>query len=198
LASVCVNLDIKQAIMKFFVFVLMLFPLMAYGQEAKLEVSVSRDTVLMGNEVKVVYTAYNVEGEFVAPKLTGLSVSQGPMTSSSYVFSNGASSRQVSYTYYLKPEKEGKATIGPAGFKNDNQNLQTSELKIFVKANPKGIKESPDGQARERNPGDVFGDMGDIFKQFPRIEDIFKDRQDKQAPPQRDSTEKYKFKTEKL
>lgn len=174
-------------------------PFLIFAQDPKLEVTVSRDTVLMGNQVKITFTAYNADGEFVEPKLNGLKVSNGPFTSSSYTFSNGQSSRQISYTYYLTPAREGVVTVGKASIKSGDKELTTYEITLFAKDNPDNIKESADGEQSARNPDDVFGDMGDIFKGFPRIEDIFKNRGEQEKPKeQQQEKDKYKFKTEKL
>ena len=174
-------------------------PFLIFAQDPKLEVTVSRDTVLMGNQVKITFTAYNADGEFVEPKLNGLRVSNGPFTSSSYTFSNGQSSRQISYTYYLTPAREGVVTVGKASIKSGDKELTTYEITLFAKDNPDNIKESADGEQSARNPDDVFGDMGDIFKGFPRIEDIFKNRGEQEKPKEQQQVkDKYKFKTEKL
>lgn len=177
---------------------LLALPVLIYAQEPRLEVTVSRDTILMGNQVKITFTAVNTEGEFIEPELNGLKVANGPFTASSYTFANGQSSRQVSYTYYLSPEREGVVTVGKASIKSAEKELTTYEITLFVKDNPDNIRESPEGEQRSRGPEDIFGDMGDIFKNFPSIEDIFKGRGEKEKPKEDDSQNEYKFKTEKL
>lgn len=171
-------------------------PLSLMAQEASLSVKVSRDTVLMDNQVMVTFTANNTSGDFIEPELHGLKVVSGPFTSSSYVFSNGNSSRTITYTYYLEPEHEGVVTIGKAKVKNDNHELSTSEITLYAKANPKGIKQSPDG-GKEKTDHDQA--MGDFWNKFPSFDDFFKDPTPAQkTPPREPAKEKYKFKTEKL
>jgi hypothetical protein len=71
------------------------------GQNEMLEVQVSRDSVYIGNQVKVSFIASNVSGQFTAPEFKDFELVSGPNTSSSYSFVNGEVNRKTTYTYLL-------------------------------------------------------------------------------------------------
>jgi hypothetical protein len=150
----------------------------------------------MNNQVIVTFTANNSVGEFAEPELHGLKVVSGPFTSSSYVFSNGNSSRTITYTYYLEPLQTGVVTIGKAKMGSGKEALSTAEITLYAKANPDGIKQSPDGSKDKNEPQQS---MDSFWNKFPSIDDFFAQQQTpKQNVPPAPAKEKYKFKTEKL
>jgi len=168
-----------------------------YSQDAMLEVQVSKDSVYYGNQVKVTFIASNVSGSFIAPEFEGFQIINGPFTSSSYSFINGTESRKTTYVYVLEPLKIGKLKIGKASFKGNGKDLSSSEIQIFVKANPDGIQEAPDKNGQDRSINDMFegfGNMNDFFNmpEMQQFEIKPKEVKPKQAKPT------YKFKTEKI
>jgi hypothetical protein len=173
------------------------FAVSIFAQDAMLEVQVSKDSVYYGNQVKVTFVASNVSGSFNAPDFEGFEIINGPFTSSSYSFINGSESRKTTYAYVLEPITTGKLKIGKASFKGSGQELSTSEISIFVKANPNGIKEAPDKSGQERSFGDMFegfGSMDDFFN-MPEMRQY--EIKPKENPPAK-KAKTYKFKTEKI
>jgi len=169
-----------------------------YAQDEMLEVQVSRDSVFLGNQVRVSFIANNVSGKFTAPDFKGFDLVSGPNTSSSYSFMNGEESRKTTYTYLLQPLKAGVATIGKAGFETANGTLYTNEIKIFVKENPTGIREDADKNSAKNKITDLFGDFGnmnDFFFGTPDWSDFGFPSTPATPPPPKKT---YKFKTEKL
>ena len=168
-----------------------------YAQEPMLEVQVSKDSVYYGNQVKVTFIASNVSGSFNAPDFDGFQIVNGPFTSSSYSFINGSESRKTTYVYVLEPVKIGKLKIGKASFKGSDKELSSSEIKIFVKANPDGIREPADKNGQERSLSDMFegfGSMNDFFN-MPEMQQF--EIKPKESKPKKEKPT-YKFKTEKI
>jgi len=113
------------------------------GQDINLKVEVSSDSVLVGNYIEVRFTIENGGGDFEAPQFEGFDVMSGPNTSSSFSMINGSKvSQEASYTYLIRPVKEGQLYIEPAYFISGEMVLETEPLGIMVYPNPAGIEEN--------------------------------------------------------
>lgn len=165
---------------------------------AQVEVIVSRDTILMGNYVKVSFIASNVSGQFKAPRFDGFDLISGPSTSSSYSFINGKESRKTTYTYVLKPLIEGVLPIDAASFVTDDEVLTSKKVEVFVKPNPEGLRENTEAVPSERET-DFFeglGSMKDFFNMDTHP--FFRSFPEPSQPAPTPKKQPYKFKTEKL
>ncbi len=109
------------------------------AQEKTFTVSLSNDSVLIGNVIKVDFTLQNIEGEFTAPIFEQMDIIAGPNVSSSYSMINGETKQTKSYTYILKPQKEGSFYIPPALFEGEGLSLETEALNVDVYPNPENI-----------------------------------------------------------
>ena len=117
---------------------------MLAAQSPKLSVSVSSDTVLLGNYFELKFTVENVASTgFEAPDLHEFNVVGGPNTSSSMSIVNGVVSQSASYTYYLEPVDIGVYTIKPAYLTTGETALETPPIDILVVPNPEGIIQRP-------------------------------------------------------
>ena len=164
-----------------------------YAQEAKFTVTVSTDSVLLGNYIEVAFTLENAAmEEFQAPVFEGFSIISGPNQSSSFSMMNGKVTQSASYTYYLEPKDIGNYYIAPASVDTGESILETAPIEILVAPNPDGIIQNPQPQ------NDVFGD--DFFGRndfFSR--DFFgRDGLDNATPPKPIKKSKKKRKTYKL
>ncbi len=112
---------------------------MVQAQEKTFTVSLSTDSVLIGNVVQVEFRLQNVDGEFVAPVFEKMDIIAGPNVSSSYSMINGATNQSKTYTYILKPSMEGSFYIPPAYLQDKDQSLETEAIKIDVYPNPNNI-----------------------------------------------------------
>jgi hypothetical protein len=102
------------------------------------------DTVLLGNVVKVSFTIKDSDGRnFEAPSFRGFDLVSGPNTSSSFQMMNGRTTREVSYSYYLKPRDIGVVFIDPARVEIDGLIVETPALEVVVEPNPEGLLQSP-------------------------------------------------------
>ncbi len=102
------------------------------AQKANLTLSIDKDTIRMGETVIVEYSLENLTGNFVQPDFSGLQLISGPNTSSSFSMINGKVTQSKSYSYVLRPSREGSATIGPAMVKSEDGELSSDEVEVYV------------------------------------------------------------------
>lgn len=119
-------------------------------ESARISVSTSSDTILMGNFFEIKFTAENFDGQFIPPPLDDFEIVGGPNQSSMMSIINGKVSKSASYSYYLKPYREGVFQIKSAKIAGEGQELSTLPIEIVVVPNPDGIIQRPN-QPRERS-----------------------------------------------
>jgi hypothetical protein len=128
---------------------LMIMGLAVFAQTPKFTVSVSSDTVLLGNYFELKYTIENASASgFEAPDLYQFNIVSGPNTSSSFSIVNGEMSQSASYSYYLQPAEIGVYTIKPAYLTSQDVALEAPPIDIIVVPNPEGIIQRPHTAAR--------------------------------------------------
>jgi hypothetical protein len=113
-----------------------------YSQEVKFKVEVSTDSILVGNYFEVRFTIENAAGDFQAPEFEGFEILSGPNTSSSFSMINGQVSQKASYSYMIRPVREGTLYIDPAAFTSGETILETEPILIQVYPNPGGVEEN--------------------------------------------------------
>jgi hypothetical protein len=114
------------------------------AQTPKFSVSVSSDTVLLGNYFELKFTIENASSNgFAAPDLHEFNIIGGPNTASSMSIINGEVSQSSSYSYYLEPPDIGVFTIKPAYLTSEDVALETFPIDIIVIPNPDGIIQRP-------------------------------------------------------
>lgn len=98
------------------------------------------------------YTLENANGgNLKLPTMADFQVVGGPNTSTSMQWVNGNVTQSVTYSYVLKPKKEGTFKIGKATITVSGVNMESNELTIEV---GKPVQQ----QQRQRNPHDPFDD----------------------------------------
>jgi hypothetical protein len=127
--------------------------LAAWGQAPKLSVSVSSDTVLLGNYFELKFTIENTSASgFEPPSLHQFNVIGGPNTSTSFSIVNGQMSQSATYTYYLEPMDIGVYTIRPAYLTTGDVAIETPPIDILVVPNPQGIIQRPHAPGKRLEP----------------------------------------------
>lgn len=152
----------KRAIL--FLGILLLTALASDAQsDARFTVTVSTDSVLMGNAFQVRFTLENIAGgDFSAPPFSpDFIVVSGPNRSTSLSMINGQTTRTESYTYLLEPLSVGSYFIGPATVATNEGYLETEPIPIWVVANPDGIQQDIPGQSLRQER--FFGTPEDFF-----------------------------------
>ena len=123
------------------------------AQSAKFSVSVSSDTILLGNYFELKFTVENAPSNgFEAPDLHEFNLVGGPNTSSSMSIVNGQVSQSATYTYYLEPMDIGVYTIKPAYLTSEEIALETPPIDIIVVPNPEGIIQRPHTPGKRLEP----------------------------------------------
>lgn len=120
------------------------------AQEKSFTIELSNDTVLIGNSTIVKFILHNTNGDFEAPEFKDFDILSGPNTMSSYTIINGKSTQESSYTYYLRPQKEGELFIDPAYLYSESDTLETFPTKIIVSPNPEGKVIEPKQNRQEQ------------------------------------------------
>ena len=88
-----------------------------------------------------------------APAAPDFQILGGPNTSTSMQWVNGTVTQSVTYSYILKPKKEGTFKIGKAGITVSGVNMESNELSIDV------TKATAQQAQRQRDPFDPFFDQ---------------------------------------
>ncbi len=115
-------------------FIILLFSLNIIAQQ--LSASVSSDKVGLNDQFQLTFT---FEGKdisnirnFSPPSLSDFYVLSGPNQSTSVQIINGAVSGSLSYSYYLRPKKTGKYTIGAASVSFLGNTYSSKPIKIEI------------------------------------------------------------------
>lgn len=115
-----------------------------WAQAPKFSVSVSSDTVLLGNYFELKFTVENAGvTAFDPPSLHEFHLIGGPNTATSMSIVNGKVSQSATYTYYLQPVDIGVFTIRPAYLTAGDAAMETPPIDIIVVPNPDGIIHRP-------------------------------------------------------
>jgi hypothetical protein len=146
----------------------LIIALSAIGQ-AKFYAQVNPKNVPLNQQFQLTYVIENAEGRNLKlPKLDDFQLLAGPQTSQSVQWINGNMTQSVSYTYFLKPKKEGTFKIGKAVVNISGANVESNEVSITVTAPSQQTAQS---NQRSNQPfsfdpfEDPFEDPFDIFNQ---------------------------------
>ena len=112
---------------------------------------------------------------FKPPSLSDFQVLSGPNTSQSVSFINGSMSQSITYSYILRPKKEGTAKVGKASVNVGGASLESNELTVEVTA-PVQQQQQAQQRRRSQNP---FG-MPDPFDD-PFFDDPYSNQQQQEA-----------------
>ncbi len=117
--------------------------------------------VEVGETFRLVYTTNGKPTSFDAPSITGINVLAGPtystMSSSQTINGKKTESFQVSYTYILQSQSEGKFTIPQASVVVDGKSYSSSTVVIeVVKANTNKASDSNAKESAAVTSEDIF------------------------------------------
>jgi hypothetical protein len=102
------------------------------AQSSGISVSVSADTLSLGDYIEVRYTLENLQVHWNAKEFPGFDIVGGPNTSSRMSIINGEVSRSATYSYFLKPKTAGVHTIEALVFESEGKQYQSSPMQIVV------------------------------------------------------------------
>ena len=110
-----------------------------------IKVSVSADTIEVGQTVDISYSIENGDGQFVLPDLEDVPVISGPNSSTSFVYAQGKTTSSQSYSFTLLGLEEGKIKIPKTVYKSGKELIDIKPIEIVVRENgasPSGQKKS--------------------------------------------------------
>ena len=91
------------------------------------------------------------------PSFENFTILSGPNTSTNIQFINGAMSSSNTYTFYLRPQKEGKFSIPEATLETENETISSNTIEITVvkgTSTPQTQQQSP----KSRKDEDLLGE----------------------------------------
>jgi BatD DUF11 like domain len=125
------------------------------------EVTVSYDSVLIGNQIEVEFILKQAKARrFEPPTFEGFDIVSGPNHSSSIQIVNGDMKQSTSYVYVIEPKEVGTYSIGPCIIGTETDDLQTLPVEIRVFPNPEGIRQAP----KNKRNGFSFDGWGEMPK----------------------------------
>lgn len=102
------------------------------------------------------FTLENAQGNNLQlPPINDFTITGGPSTSTSMQIMNGSMTQSQTYTYTLRPKKQGTFKIGKASISVNGATLYSNELTVTVTA----PSSKPQRQQRQYDPFDPFGQM---------------------------------------
>ncbi len=121
-------------ILRISILFIFLFPsLLMIGQDVTFEATANAKQVILGNHFEVSFTLTNANGtNFRPPTFKGAKQVSGKNVSTNASAINGKWERSTTFSYYLKPTKEGKLTIGSALINIGNKVYKTKPITIDV------------------------------------------------------------------
>ena len=129
-----------------FLIVAMFFTTLVTAQPV-VKVEVSADTIKVGEMVEVTYTIENGEGKFNMPDMNDLPVISGPNSSSSFVYQNGKTSSNQSYSFTLLAVEEGNIVVPATTYQMGGENQIIEAVKIVVLASDSAATPSKNNAA---------------------------------------------------
>jgi len=144
----------------FIVLILLYFTEGVFPADVSLKATVDKNQI--GVNDRLVYTI-EVSGTSASlpkptfPSFEDFTILSGPNTSTNIQFVNGAMSSSNNYTFYLRPQKEGKFSIAAATLEVDDETISSNIIQITV---AKGtVKTQPQQKSpKSRKDEDLLGE----------------------------------------
>ncbi len=135
----------------FLLFAFTFFAISMFGQsEVRFKASVSKDSVLLGNGIEVLFTLEGAKGtNFMPPAFKQFTVISGPNVRTMVQMTNGKTKQSTVYSYYVQPNDIGLFYIEPASIEIDGILFSTSPVAVIVHPNPDGIIEQRIGKRQD-------------------------------------------------
>lgn len=131
--------------------------------------------VAVNQNLQVSFTVENGQGKNLkAPPFEGFQVLSGPNTSSQVQIVNGSMTQSVTYSYILRPQKEGVVKIGKASIQVSGAQLESNELMVEI---TKAIAQ----QQQARRQPNVWDPFDDPFFRDPMQDMLEQERQSQSA-----------------
>lgn len=126
-----------------YIFLLSLFASQLPGQAGDIRVSVSRDTIFLGNAFFIQYTIGRNDVRFRAPEFEDSHILSQSTTSNTSV-QDGKVQFQVTHRYLVQPERAGVFTIPSITLAGTGVQTTIPAIEVYVQDNPGGLQEDPE------------------------------------------------------
>jgi hypothetical protein len=124
--------------------------LTGWGQNEKVKIAISRDTVLLGNAFYLIYTFELKDAQFKAPMIQdGIILGQSLMNNTSFM--DGQMKAISSQRYLIQPSHSGLFTIPATIIKSSSGDIDVPAIEVYVKENPSGREEDPEEDKEWKN-----------------------------------------------
>ncbi len=129
------NIDLKLTNMRWVTLLCsLLISFSAFSQHPNFRATANKSQVPLNGTVRVTFTLENVKASgFQPPKFTDFDA-YGPSTGNNMSWVNGKMTQSTTYTYTLKPQKEGEFNIEPAFAKIEGKLSKSNTVSIKVVA----------------------------------------------------------------
>ena len=134
--------------------------------QVQFEARASKQTLGINERLRVDFTM-NADGDnFVPPSFEGFRVVAGPSQQVSQSWTNGRSTFNKTYSYYLLPTQRGQLTIRQASVEINGQIYKTSPVKITVTA---AVEQSADPNDLQPSAEGALHLVADVSKTDPFV-----------------------------
>ena len=152
---------------QYIVYIIFLFLGISGIQAQKFVAFANKNKVSNGEVFQVSFRLENAKASNINyPKFEGFDVRGGPNTSQSMQIVNGQVSQSVTYSFYLRPKKMGKITIGPASTTINGETLTSNSVTIEVVAGNSGGQANPGNPSVTQTPRNQEKPSADLMKEI--------------------------------
>jgi hypothetical protein len=154
---------------KSLIFILSLFFSVSLFGQAKFYASLNTKSIPLNQNFQLNFTLENANGQNLRlPNLGDFQVLSGPNTSQSMQWVNGTTTQSVTYSYILRPTKEGTFKIGKASIAVGGVNMESNEVQISVTA---PVQQNAQQQQRRSPNPFSFDPFEDPFAAMDEVEE---------------------------
>src|SRR5690606_22339292 len=127
---------------------------------------VSSQSIGVNQRIEVRFTMTEKVTDFRQPSFEGFDIVGGPMQSENYIWVNGQSRNEYSFSFFIQPQKKGILTIEPASVEYNGKVYKTQPISINV---GEAVQEDPRRNQRRRDPfARFFEEMEEDFNRRHR------------------------------
>ena len=127
---------------------------------------VSSQSIGVNQRIEVRFTMTEKVTDFQQPSFEGFDIVGGPMQSENYIWVNGQSRNEYSFSFFIQPQKKGILTIEPASVEYNGKVYKTQPISINV---GEAVQEDPRRNQRRRDPfARFFEEMEEDFNRRHR------------------------------
>ena len=145
---------------------LALFTSIASWAQFEFYTQVSSQSIGVNQRIEVRFTMTEKVTDFQQPSFEGFDIVGGPMQSENYIWVNGQSRNEYSFSFFIQPQKKGILTIEPASVEYNGKVYKTQPISINV---GEAVQEDPRRNQRRRDPfARFFEEMEEDFNRRHR------------------------------